>query len=158
MNNTDSTDGPESLRITPKPLDWGWGMTLAISDHPDDLSQFDTASGRLNFSIKTTYPGKIEVGFLTGTAADSSLYDVYWVLEPGQYGYQNNGQWQQVSIPIQQIKTAGAPAYGMQNSPAAVLDMTKVTNPFVIADRFEETGKAIKSQAPMEVDAIFWSK
>jgi len=158
INNTDSGDGPESLRITPKPLDWGWGMTLAISDHPDDLSQFDTASGRLNFSIKTTYPGKIEVGFLTGTAADSSLYDVYWVLEPGQYGYQNNGQWQQVSIPIQQIKTAGAPAYGMQNSPAAVLDLTKVTNPFVIADRFEETGKAIKSQTPMEVDAIFWSK
>jgi hypothetical protein len=158
MNNTDSTDGPESLRITPKPLDWGWGMTLAISDHPDDLSQFDTASGRLNFSIKTTYPGKIEVGFLTGTAADNSLYDVYWVLEPGQYGYQNNGQWQQVSIPISQIKTAGAPAHGMQNSPAAVLDLTKVTNPFVIADRFEETGKAIKSQTPMEVDAIFWSK
>ena len=158
MNNTDSTDGPQSLRITPKPLVWGWGMTLAISDHPDDLSQFDTASGRLNFSIKTTYPGKIEVGFLTGTAADNSLYDVYWVLEPGQYGYQNNGQWQQVSIPISQIKTAGAPAHGMQNSSAAVLDLTKVTNPFVIADRFAKTGKADQSQTPLEVDAIFWSK
>jgi exo-beta-1,3-glucanase (GH17 family) len=158
INNTDSTDGPQSLRITPKPMDWGWGMTLAISDHPDDLSQFDTASGRLNFSIKTTYPGKIEVGFLTGTAADSSLYDVYWVLEPGQYGYQNNGQWQQVSIPITQIKTGGAPAYGMQNSSAAVLDLTRVTNPFVIADRFAKTGKADQSQTPLEVDAIFWSK
>ena len=158
INNTDSTDGPQSLRITPKPLAWGWGMTLAISDHPDDLSQFDTASGRLNFSIKTTYSGKIEVGFLTGTAADSSLYDVYLVLEPGQYGYQNNGQWQQVSIPIQQIKTAGAPAHGMQNSSAAVLDLTKVTNPFVIADRLAKTGKADQSQTPLEVDAIFWSK
>jgi hypothetical protein len=158
VKNAGSNDGPNSLQITPKPLVWGWGMTLAISDHPDDLSQFDTASGRLNFSIKTTYTGKIEVGFLTGTAADSSLYDVYWVLEPGRYGYQNNGRWQQVSIPIQQIKTAGAPAHGMQNSSAAVLDLTKVTNPFVIADRFAKTGKADQSQTPLEVDAIFWSK
>jgi hypothetical protein len=86
------------------------------------------------------------------------LYDVYWVLEPGQYGYQNNGPWQQVSIPISQIKTAGAPAHGMQNSSAAVLDLTKVTNPFVIADRFAKTGKADQSQTPLVVDAIFWSK
>lgn len=158
ISNSGSSDGSESIQITPKPLVWGWGMTLAISENPDDLSQFDTATGRLNFSIKTTYPGKIEVGFLTGTAADNSLYDVYLVLEPGQYGYQNNGQWQQVSIPIQHIKASGAPAFGMQNSPAAVLDLTKVTNPFVIADRFDKTRNTVKSQIPIEVDAIFWSK
>lgn len=158
ITNAGSSDGSEGIQITPKPLAWGWGMTWAISDNPDDLSQFDTASGRLNFSIKTTYPGKIEVGFLTGTAADNSLYDVYLVLEPGQYGYQNNGQWQQVSVPISQIKAAGAPAFGMGNSSAAVFDLTKVTNPFVIANRFEKTGNKPQNQTPLLLDAIFWSK
>lgn len=158
VNNAGSNDGPNSLQIKPKPLVWGWGMTFAISENPDDLSQFDSETARLNFSIKTTYPGKIEVGFLTGTAADSSLYDVYLVLESGQYGYENNGQWQQVSIPIQQIKASGAKAFGMENSAAAVLDLTKVTNPFVIADRFGKTGKTSSSQVPIELDSVYWSK
>ena len=158
VNNAGSNDGPNSLQIKPKPLVWGWGMTFAISENPDDLSQFDSETARLNFSIKTTYPGKIEVGFLTGTAADSSLYDVYLVIESGQYGYENNGQWQQVSIPIQQIKASGAKAFGMENSAAAVLDLTKVTNPFVIADRFGKTGKTSSSQVPIELDSVYWSK
>lgn len=158
VKNAGSNDGPNSLQITPKPLVWGWGMTFAINENPDDLSQFDAETARLNFSIKTSYPGKIEVGFLTGTAADSSLYDVYLVLESGQYGYENNGQWQQVSIPIQQIKASGAKAFGMENSAAAVLDLTKVTNPFVIADRFGKTGKSSSSQIPIELDSVYWSK
>lgn len=158
VNNAGSNDGPNSLQVKPKPLVWGWGMTFAISENPDDLSQFDSETARLNFSIKTSYPGKIEVGFLTGTAADSSLYDVYLVLESGQYGYENNGQWQQVSIPIQQIKASGAKAFGMENSAAAVLDLTKVTNPFVIADRFGKTGKTSSSQVPIELDSVYWSK
>jgi hypothetical protein len=158
VKNAGSNDGPNSLQITPKPLVWGWGMTFAINENPDDLSQFDAETARLNFSIKTSYPGKIEVGFLTGTAADSSLYDVYLVLESGQYGYENNGQWQQVSIPIRQIKASGAKALGMENSSAAVFDLTKVTNPFVIADRFGKTGKTSSNQMPIEVDNIYWSK
>ncbi len=156
--NTGSGDGANAMQITPRPKDWGWGMTFEINNNPEDLSQFNTDSGRLNFSIKTTYPGKIEVGFLTGTAADSSLYDVYLVLNPGDHGYRNNGEWQQVSIPISLIRAAGAPAFGMGNSSAAVLDMTKVTNPFVIADRFVKTGKTSSSQIPIVVDAIYWSK
>lgn len=156
--NTGSGDGANSIQITPKPMVWGWGMTFAISDNPDDLRQFDTATGRLNFSVKTTYPGKIMVGFLTGTAANRSLYDVYLMLNPGDFGYQNNGQWQQVSIPISQLKTSGAPAYGMGNSTSAVLDMTMVTNPFVIADDFAKTNKTNSSQLPIVVDAVYWSK
>jgi hypothetical protein len=112
----------------------------------------------LNFSIKTTYPGKIEVGFLTGTAADSSLYDVYLAISPGQYGYANDGQWHQVSIPIATIKAAGAKAYGMENSAASVFDLSRVTNPFVIADRYAKTGNTAGNTTPFKVDAVYWSK
>lgn len=157
-NDADVNDGPNSWQITPRPLVWGWGMTFAIDNSPDDLSNFDTGTGRLNFSIKTTYPGKIEVGFLTGTAADSSLYDVYLSISPGQYGYANDGQWRQVSIPISAIKAAGAKAYGMENSVASVFDLSKVTNPFVIADRYAKTSNSPGVTTTLKVDAIYWSK
>lgn len=157
-NDADANDGPNSWQITPRPLVWGWGMTFAIDNSPDDLSNFDTGTGRLNFSIKTTYPGKIEVGFLTGTAADSSLYDVYLSISPGQYGYANDGQWRQVSIPIAAIKAAGAKAYGMENSVASVFDLSKVTNPFVIADRYAKTSNSPGVTTTLKVDAIYWSK
>lgn len=157
-NDADASDGPNSWQITPRPLVWGWGMTFAIDNSPDDLSNFDTGTGRLNFSIKTTYPGKIEVGFLTGTAADSSLYDVYLSISPGQYGYANDGQWRQVSIPIAAIKAAGAKAYGMENSVASVFDLSKVTNPFVIADRYAKTFNSPGVTTTLKVDAIYWSK
>lgn len=157
-NDADANDGPHSWQITPRPLVWGWGMTFAIDNNPDDLSNFDTSTGRLNFSIKTTYPGKIEVGFLTGTAADSSLYDVYLAISPGQYGYVNDGQWYQVSIPLVAIKAAGAKAYGMENSAAAVFDLSRVTNPFVIADRYAKTGNIAGNTTPLKVDAVYWSK
>lgn len=157
-NDADANDGPNSWQITPRPLVWGWGMTFAIDNSPDDLSNFDTGTGRLNFSIKTTYPGKIEVGFLTGTAADSSLYDVYLSISPGQYGYANDGQWREVSIPIAAIKAAGAKAYGMENSVASVFDLSKVTNPFVIADRYAKTSNSPGVTTTLKVDAIYWSK
>ena len=157
-NDADANDGPNSWQITPIPQTWGWGMTFAISDNPDDLSAFDTSTGRLNFSIKTTHPGKIEAGFLTGTAADSSLYDVYLTISSGQYGYVNDGQWHQVSIPITAIKATGAKAFGMGNSTASVFDLTRVTNPFVIADRYDKTGNTPGNTTTLKVDAIYWSK
>lgn len=155
-NDADASDGPNSWRIVPNPAAWGWGMTFAISDNPEDLSQFDTSNGKLNFSIKTTnYPGKIEVGFLTGTAADASLYDVYLAISPGQYGYLADGNWNRVSIPISALKLSGAPAFGVRNS---VLDLTKVTNPFVIGDRYDKTGNTNTAKPSILVDAIYWSK
>lgn len=152
-----AAEGTTSMLITPTPLSWGWGMTLAFTYRADDLTAF-AASGYLNFSIKTTYPGKIEVGFLTGTAGDSSLYDVYIPIQPGDYGYQNDGAWHNVRIPISAITPYGAPAYGMPGSVA--LDMAKVTNPFVIADRYAKTGKGDGSNitTPILVDNIYWSK
>lgn len=153
-------DGGKSIEITPKPAVWGWGMTLGLPTRAEDLSQFNVATGRLNFSIRTTYPGKIEVGFLTGTAAGSSLYDVYLPIASGQYGYVNDGQWRQVSIPLADIIAKGAMAFGMTDPTKSKLDMTKVTNLFVIADRYGVTGKSqgTNDQTKILVDAIYWTK
>lgn len=152
-------DGPNAFAITPTPQVWGWGMTRALSTTAEDLSNF-AAGGRLNFSIRTTYPGSLEVGFFTGSAADGSAYDVYLKLDPGQYGYRNDGQWHQVSIPIAAITPAGAMAFGMTDPTRSRLNMARVTNPFVIADRYAVTGKAQGSnlRTPILIDNIHWSR
>ncbi len=154
-------DGPNSLEITPAPTSWGWGLIAALQTTSDDLSAFAT-SGRLNFSVKTTYPGKIEVGFLTGTTAAGSAYDVYLTIDPASnsYGYLNDGNWQKVSIPISAITPKGAMAYGMTDASKSKLDLTKVTNPLVIADRYANTGKAnnFGNTTKFYIDNVYWSK
>jgi exo-beta-1,3-glucanase (GH17 family) len=154
-----SAEGTKNMQITPTPLSWGWGMTMNFTSSSDDLSAF-VSGGMLNFSVKTTYPGKIEVGFLTGTAADSSLYDVYIPIQSGDYGYVNDGAWHEVHIPIAAITPYGAMAFGETDPTQSKLDMTTVTNPFVIADRYAKTGKADNSgiTTPIQVDDIYWSK
>lgn len=152
-------DPVSSIEITPKPASWGWGLALSLPTTAEDLSQF-SATGRLNFSIKTTYPGAIEVGFLTGSATSGSAYDVYLAIQPGEYGYLNDGNWHTVSIPISAITPRGAMAFGMTDAAKSRLDLTKVTNPFVIADRYASTGKAQNSghTIKLHVDAIHWSR
>jgi exo-beta-1,3-glucanase (GH17 family) len=155
-----SIDPSKSIEITPKPAIWGWGMALTLPTTAENLSNFSAATASLNFSIKTTYTGKLEVGFLTGTAAVGSLYDVYLAISSGQYGYVNDGNWHQVSIPISAITPSGAMAFGMTDATKAKLDMSRVTNPFVIADRYAVTGKAQNSNITTKiyVDNIFWSR
>ena len=152
-------DGSKSIEITPTPLVWGWGLALGLPTTAEDLSNFATA-GRLNFSIKTTYRGKLEVGFLTGTTAGGSAYDVYLPLSSGDFGYVNDGQWHEVSIPLSAITPYGAMAFGMTDANKSKLDLTKVTNPFVIADRYAVTGKAQGSaiNTKITIDKVYWSK
>jgi exo-beta-1,3-glucanase (GH17 family) len=150
----DTFEGENCMKITPVPESWGWGALLEVKI-PDDLTAFET-SGYLNFAIKTTYPGKLEVGFLTGLAADRDACDVYLPISPGQYHYQNDGNWHMVSIPIADITPKAAPAYNMPST--ATLNMAKVTNAFVIADTYSVTGNAGGSTAPIYVDNIYWSK
>lgn len=155
------SDPSKSIEITPKPAlaGWGWGLAQQLPTTSDDLSNFG-ASGFLNFSIKTTYPGKIEVGFMTGSTTAGSAFDVYLPLAPGSYGYLNDGNWHQVSIPISAIVPFGAMAFGMTDAGKAKLDLSKVTSPFVIADRYANTGKAANSNdtTKINIDAIYWSK
>jgi exo-beta-1,3-glucanase (GH17 family) len=143
------------------PYNYGWGLFLIPTTTYTDLSSFNIPSGRLNFSIKTTYPGKIEVGFFTGATGNSTASDVYVLLDPSvqTYGYLNDGNWHQVSIPISALVAAGLPAYGMP--PTVLPDLTKVAQPFVIADRYAKTGKSTPvagKNTLIFVDAIYWSK
>jgi Glycosyl hydrolases family 17 len=156
---TTAAEGSKSTLVTPTPLSWGWGMTMNFATGAENLSNFQ-ATGSLHFSIRTTYPGKIEVGFLTGTAAATSLYDVYIPIASGQYGYVNDGAWHDVSIPIGDITPRGAMAFGMTDPSKARLDLATVTNPFVINDTYAVTGKADSSNVttPVYIDNVYWSK
>ena len=109
-----------------------------------DLNQFG-ATGRLNFAIKTTYPGKLMFGF--GTALDGAVFVVASNINADGYGYINDGNWHQVSIPISAFAAAGAR-----------FDLTAVTNTLVIADIYDRTGNPGGSEAKVFVDAVYWSK
>jgi exo-beta-1,3-glucanase (GH17 family) len=145
-------EGPHYVEIAtcdPKsncggPNAYGWGM-LATNSTRVDLNQFG-ASGRLNFSIKTTYPGKLMFGF--DTTATGAVFVVADNNNADGYGYVNDGQWHQVSIPIADFIKAGG-----------VFDLTKVTSAFVVADIYERTGNAARGdQTKVFIDAVFWSK
>ena len=152
----DAPEGDEYAIVTPTPESWGWGMTLAAED-PVDLSAFED-SGSLEYRIKTDYPGSIEVGFFTGSASEGTGVDAYLVLDPqdNDYGYDNNDEWQKVSIPIEDIVPHAAPAYGQPSS--AELDMGYIPTTFVIADRYAETGTSDDPDNEIALDDIRWEK
>lgn len=152
-------DLAHGIVVKPVPKVWGWGILAAPGNGTvtADLSAFE-ATGNLVFSIKTTYPGKIEIGFATGSGA--STYDVYMPIASGQYGYLNDGEWHTVTIPIRDIKPSGNKGSGNEGSASSVFDLTKVTNPFVVADRFGKTGnnQAGATNTKIFIDNIYWSK
>lgn len=161
-----SGDAPNSLQVTPAPQNaspmFGWGLIAALVTTADDLSNFQ-AAGRLNFSIKSSYPGKIQVGFLTGAVAASTAVQAYIVIDPSaaQYGYINDGAWHKVSIPISAIVANATPAYGQPAT--AQLNMTQVTQPFTVADLYASTGKTSSAlgagdRTTFFIDNIYWSK
>ena len=156
---TTAAEGTTSMQITPGPFSWGWGTAFGYTKHTDDLSAF-AASGYLNFSIKTTYPGTILVGFQTGNPVDLTLYNVFLPLAPGNHGYFNDGAWHDVKIPISALTPWGAMGSGMPLASLSKLDMTMVSNPFVVADVFSSTGKPAYSNPtnPIYIDRVFWSK
>jgi hypothetical protein len=77
-------------------------------------------------------------------------------ISPGQFGYNNDGVWHQVSIPISALVANGAPAYGMPSS--AILQMNRVSNLFVIADRYETTRNPSGSKPNVLLDDIHWTR
>ncbi|MES2714759.1 MAG: glycosyl hydrolase family 17 protein [Pseudomonadota bacterium] len=146
------------LEIAPTPAVYGWGH-FATASASTDLSQFE-AGGRLNFRIRTTYPGKLRFGFLTGTG--NTAYDAYLTVSNSNadgYGFVNDGQWRDVSIPISAIKAAGAPSFG-NTAATARFDLTKVTNPFVVNDVYDATGNTTirGNTSKVYIDNIHWTK
>lgn len=143
-----SGDGGSHFEITPNPVDFGWGMFLrAADDSNENLSEF--AGGRLNFSVRSDgYPGKIEIGISTDTF-DRDVQEAFLQIGPGEYGYCNTNQWCEVSIPISAFLAVNPN-----------LDLKYVLFRFIVADRFEFTGKPLNlSGLPnLRIDNIHWSR
>jgi hypothetical protein len=148
-------EGPKFMEIGPAPStqvgkDYGWGALASNADPVADgkrvdLNQFE-ATGRLNFSIRTTYPGKLMFGFDTPTAG--AVFVVASNTNADGYGYINDGQWHQVSIPISAFTANGSK-----------FDLTKVTSPLVIADIYDRTGNTARGNTTkVFIDAVYWSK
>jgi hypothetical protein len=109
----------------------------------------DFAQGKLTFWIRTdNYPGKIEIGLFT-SLDDGAAAQTFLQVEPGQYGYCNDGTWCQVSIPIADFLAA-----------EPFLDLRFVTFGFVISDVFGRTGKPAGTTGlpPIYVDGIAWTR
>lgn len=146
-----AAEGARFLEIGPAPStavgkDYGWGALSVSNPVRTDLSQFQ-ATGRLNFSIKTTYPGKLMFGF--GTSPVGAVFVVASNTNADGYGYVNDGTWRRVSIPISAF-----------TAPGNVFDLRRVTNALVVADIYERTGNttARGSTAKVYIDNVFWSK
>jgi exo-beta-1,3-glucanase (GH17 family) len=157
-----SPDGGSYWNITPKAIldgsdkndNYGWGVLY----HPTGDFAFLTENlsayqgGTLNFLVSTTYPGKIEIG-LSSDTADGVTQEAYVAFGNGQYGYCNTGAWCQVTIPLSLFQAANIN-----------IDLSRVINRFVIADKFADTGKNPKVAAEVNnlpavrIDAIYYSK
>jgi exo-beta-1,3-glucanase (GH17 family) len=140
-------DGVEAYEIDPRPETWGWGMLYqSRTGVTANLSQF--AGGTINFSIKTTYPGRIEIGISSDTP-DRTVVEAYLQIGNGDYGYLADGTWRQVSIPVSALLAANPK-----------LDLTLVLSRVVIADRYAMTGKPEGSNVTtrLRIDGIHWSR
>lgn len=144
-----SAEGTVSMSINPAPRDYGWGLLYnpAIAGATVNLSEF-AASGSLKLSIKTLYPGKIEIGLATLTA-DGDTQEVFLQIGNGEFGYCNNDNWCQVSIPLQAFKNKNPN-----------IDFRLVLNPIYIADRYSFTGKPLNSgfTTQLNIDGIFYAR
>ena len=166
LNTEASAEGLFSTKLILSPAAWGWGIFLPLPDNTSDALAGFGATGSLNFSIKTDYPGRIEVGFAGGSVMDgSTVYEAYMPIFTGDYGYKNDNTWRQVSIPISvlvnyAVASANADPAAIKQITATDIDLSKVVTPFVIADRYAKTFKPSGSgfKNKIYVDNIYWSK
>ena len=94
---------------------------------------------------------------MSGSNGDETAYLKLPALDPSAnaYGYRDDGQWHTLRIPLRDL--TGERAFGMQVS---VLDIAKVTQPLVIADRYASTGKSAGfsgNSNTIDIDAVFWT-
>ena len=142
-------DGSISIEITPQPKDYGWGfLNQSASTPPTTANLSGFAAGSLRFSIRTGYPGKIEIG-VSSDSPDRVLQEAFLQIGNGDHGYCNTGAWCQVSIPLSAFVAANPK-----------LDLSLVMSRFIIADRYAFTGKAANSNltTQLNIDAIYWAR
>ena len=130
------------------PANYGWGTLLHASSGASlNLSAF-AATGALHFSVKTAYPGKIEIGIQTDSE-DAGIQEAYLQIGSGEFGYCNTNAWCNVTIPMSAFVAANPK-----------IDPRLMLLYFVIADRFEKTGKALGTTGlpTIAIDGIYWGK
>ena len=124
-----SADGTVAREITPAPKDYGWGLLYDAPNYGSaNLKSFE-ASGAITFLVKTLYPGKIEIGISTDTVT-GDVQETFLQFGSGDFGYQNDGNWHLVSIPLQSFLAVNPK-----------LDLSMVLMRFAIADRYSFTGR-----------------
>lgn len=140
-------DGTRSIEVTPLPAVYGWGLLRqSPAASTENLSGY-AAAGTLNFSIKTSYAGKMEIGLISDTPNREGA-EAFLQIANGQYGYCNSGAWCKVSIPLKDFVAANPK-----------LDLSFISARFVIADRFASTGNFQKTGLPkIYLDGIYWAK
>ena len=132
----DPYEGSNSMCITPTGSLW-WGM--GVEAIPRE-SLYLWTGGEFVFSIKTIYSGAFVVGFQSGIHPTTHV-DAFIPIVPGRYGYENDGNWHQVQIPIDDI---------VEEAP--MVDIGDLANVFVIMD-----DGAVDNQ-PIYVDDIYYVK
>ena len=143
-----SPDGGVHLRVTPNPVDFGWGLfRYSSSGVLANLSEF--ANGTLNFQVRSDgYPGRLEIGISTDTD-DRDVQEAFLQIAPGDYGYCNSNNWCQVSIPVSAFLAVNPR-----------LDLRYVNFRFIVADRFSFTGKPLNLTGlpVLRIDGLHWSR
>jgi exo-beta-1,3-glucanase (GH17 family) len=138
--------GSKSIRITPTPLSWGWGVLAAPTpDGTKNLSQFAS----LKLQMKTDYPGKISIG-ISSLAADGYSQTSFILIDNGDYGcVRSSSAWCQITIPMQAFK---------DKNPK--IDLRLVVQPFIITDLYASTGKAPGADIRnlINIDDIHWAR
>jgi exo-beta-1,3-glucanase (GH17 family) len=128
-------DGDSSYeKITTASKSWGWGF-FQMLNNMDDLRNF--SSGHLTFYMRTSYPGKLYVGYATGSTTDSTQGQAFAVLSSNDgSGFVSDGAWHLVSLALSGISYWNKGSSGAPSAP----DLTKVSWPLFVADTFASYG------------------
>ncbi len=140
-------DGLRSISVQPNPENYGWGLLIQSNPGGQSINLSNFINGNINFSINSSYAGKMEIGLIT-ESEEFGTQEAFVQISNGQYGYCNTSVWCQVSIPVKTL---------IAENPK--IDLGLVLSRFVIADRFAITKNTQKTGLPtVLIDGIFWSK
>ena len=133
------------------PRDYGWGLLWQSVDVPvvsSNMSNF--AGGSVNFSIKTSYAGKLRIGLSSDTEL-GRVVEANVLVAPGDsFGYCSNSPavWCDVRIPLSAFKAANPD-----------LDLRFILTRLSVADIYSETGNTARTGLPeIRLDNIFWAR
>lgn len=121
--------------------DWGWGAGIGNGDSPVNLSGSQTMTFEIRGidnadSALATFP--FYLGFETTAGRD------HWVRFNAGQGYVITSDWQTISIPLSQFSQ-------YENA-----DLSAVTSPFTIADKYAISGGSAPLKSNIEVRNISW--